>query len=565
MPTATRRGATVLLAAGGLALAALALAHDVLTHAPRDFGLSQSLTLLAGLLLLLEAGLRWRTGTGIAAALDDEHPRGDAVALAIAGMLAILLVHEFRHYLVDDSYITFRYARNLVTGHGLRWNPGDLPVEGFSNLLWMLLAAAALRFGFDPLLTARVVSAACLAVSLPVVGSLARALSGSRRAGRYATMVFAATPSFAFWAMSGLETMSVVLLALLYFRACARELESGAAPNGSAACAVLLAVSRPEGVALVAVSLVPVALARRTTWLRALAARAAPAIALLLLWKSWEFGTVLTNTLAAKTRPFAGLPTTLAFFAFTGPLVLWWAARAARGRASLTEQQIMVCAAAWALASLHVVAAVAHYHRLFLPLLAPMLACAGIALAELTQSMRAAADAPPRPALAHASAAIAAFAVLWTLTPLPAMKIYAGHEVEGLAHEPLGRFLDSSYRGAGLLAASDCGIVPYLSHMATIDLCGLNDPHLARGFDAAYVMSRVPDVFVLHSNAPDRFEGRADFDRALQPVVARDPRYHLVGCWPFYGYWMWVYADRPVAAPPPPTFRDAAVPPIPGF
>ena len=38
---------------------------------------------------------------------------------------------------IDDAYISFRYAQNLLDGHGLVFNPGD-PVEGYSNLLWVL-------------------------------------------------------------------------------------------------------------------------------------------------------------------------------------------------------------------------------------------------------------------------------------------------------------------------------------------------------------------------------------------------------------------------------------------
>ena len=35
-------------------------------------------------------------------------------------------------YLLDDAFISFRYARNLVEGHGLVYNPGER-VEGYTN------------------------------------------------------------------------------------------------------------------------------------------------------------------------------------------------------------------------------------------------------------------------------------------------------------------------------------------------------------------------------------------------------------------------------------------------
>src|SRR4051812_33138351 len=38
--------------------------------------------------------------------------------------------------LFDDAMISMRYARNLAHGHGLVWNVGESPIEGFSNPLW---------------------------------------------------------------------------------------------------------------------------------------------------------------------------------------------------------------------------------------------------------------------------------------------------------------------------------------------------------------------------------------------------------------------------------------------
>jgi len=41
-------------------------------------------------------------------------------------------------WLDDDMMISMRYAANLVAGHGAVWNPGEPPVEGYTNPLWML-------------------------------------------------------------------------------------------------------------------------------------------------------------------------------------------------------------------------------------------------------------------------------------------------------------------------------------------------------------------------------------------------------------------------------------------
>ena len=52
-------------------------------------------------------------------------------------------------WVCDDSFISFRYALNLIEGSGLVYNPGER-VEGYSNLLWTLLVALWMRLGADP-------------------------------------------------------------------------------------------------------------------------------------------------------------------------------------------------------------------------------------------------------------------------------------------------------------------------------------------------------------------------------------------------------------------------------
>ena len=47
-------------------------------------------------------------------------------------------------FLADDAFISFRYARNLLNGHGLVFNVGER-VEGYSNFLWIIELAAVWR------------------------------------------------------------------------------------------------------------------------------------------------------------------------------------------------------------------------------------------------------------------------------------------------------------------------------------------------------------------------------------------------------------------------------------
>jgi hypothetical protein len=134
--------------------------------------------------------------------------------------LAILLLahaHQFASFLSDDALISLRYARRLVAGHGLTWTTGER-VEGYTDLLWVLLAAAGTWLGFDTIATA---------LTLDKLGALlALALLGlSPRTGRASWTrlvagggLFAASIPVAVWANGGLEhgLMLGILTVALY-------------------------------------------------------------------------------------------------------------------------------------------------------------------------------------------------------------------------------------------------------------------------------------------------------------------------------------------------------------
>ncbi len=40
--------------------------------------------------------------------------------------------------LFDDAMISMRFAKNFAEGLGLVWNPGETPIEGYTNPLWVV-------------------------------------------------------------------------------------------------------------------------------------------------------------------------------------------------------------------------------------------------------------------------------------------------------------------------------------------------------------------------------------------------------------------------------------------
>lgn len=224
---------------------------------------------------------------------------------------ALFALHAamFGAWQIDDAGISFAYARNLALGHGLVAQPGALPVEGYSNPLWVFLLAGFSLFRlFDPLWTPKILS---FALSFGTFALLDRLLA---RAGvgtglsLLALGLLAAQSGFAIWSVSGLENplygFLFTGLVLLSLRA-VRETEGWQMPTAAGLAAAGLALTRPEGILFAPLFPLAVALsfnrrmARLGIYLAAFAVPVGLHQAMRLAW----FGAWLPNTYYAKGGP----------------------------------------------------------------------------------------------------------------------------------------------------------------------------------------------------------------------------------------------------------------------
>ncbi|UCD59352.1 MAG: hypothetical protein JSV16_08595, partial [Candidatus Hydrogenedentota bacterium] len=70
--------------------------------------------------------------------------------------------------IVDDAFISFRYAKHLAEGKGIVFNKGER-VEGYTNFLWVLLMAAGHKVGFDIPWFSQTISILCAALLVVAV------------------------------------------------------------------------------------------------------------------------------------------------------------------------------------------------------------------------------------------------------------------------------------------------------------------------------------------------------------------------------------------------------------
>lgn len=219
----------------------------------------------------------------------------------------LLLVGAYSVFCVttDDPFITYRYAANLLAGHGPVFNVGER-VEGFSSPLHLLLMALLLKIApsVDILFKAKLLGLVLAALALWQTGRLARAAGLSDGEGLLAQVLVAVNNNFALAAVNGMETTLAVCLVLGSVLTFGREIE-GRGGLRSAGLLFLALSARPEAALLFAVLLlvrVILTVRRRLPWWDALGWASVFLLltAGMLLARFAYYGQVVPNTYDAK-------------------------------------------------------------------------------------------------------------------------------------------------------------------------------------------------------------------------------------------------------------------------
>lgn len=223
-----------------------------------------------------------------------------AATLLVAVGAGLLWGWELR-WIADDAFFSFRYASNLVAGHGLVFEPGER-VEGYTNFLWTMLVAAAMALGAEPVLASVVLSLASFAAVIVLTARHARALDGGGPSlVPLAALATATNYVMATYATSGLETMLAAALVLGAVAAAERH-----RVGLSGLLGVLAAMAHPDHGLYYATLGVVLLLdrARRARILRYVA----PFLVIFLPWFAWRwayYGDPLPNTYHAKSADLA--------------------------------------------------------------------------------------------------------------------------------------------------------------------------------------------------------------------------------------------------------------------
>lgn len=234
--------------------------------------------------------------------------------LIILGLVGLAWANRF---MVDDAFISFRYADNLVRGKGLVWNSGER-VEGYTNFLWTILMTIPLYGGFDPVSFSYALGLIFFFGSLVITYKLSLLVLGSRDLSLLTIVLLGTNYTFSSFATGGLETSLQACLFVASIYLCWKILDS---PEGkiatlaSLSCLLSAALLTRLDSTLLVLLVLPVtgyylrqAGFSRPEKLRKVLALVLPLIVLVggwLCWKLLYYGELLPNTFYAKVSSFS--------------------------------------------------------------------------------------------------------------------------------------------------------------------------------------------------------------------------------------------------------------------
>lgn len=562
----------------------------------RRAGRRETLVIVAGHALALALATTWyRPGplpllwlvapTLAAAALSVVVARATLARIGLAALVALVGYSSiiWPAAFTDDAFISFHYARNLVTGHGLVFNPGER-VEGYTNFLWTMLAALTIWLGGDPVFWS---FAAGVIIGLAIVLLTYRvaALVVDPRWGLAAALLAAGSQSLLVYTArgAGMETGLFTLLMLVgsgIYLSMLLANHSDRTRRYALAGVIfaLAALTRPEGGMVFGLTLghallVAVSGGLQPGGSRAHAVRMALRAALPLavsflalfapyfLWRMWYYGNPLPNTFYAKTgggiqQWLRGLDYAIDFaFVFGGPLLLIAAAApfvglADRSLAKGEWHRLLMTPAGylWIVCLIYTAYIIYvggdHFpgERFFVPIV-PFLAMLIIlgASALMTILFRQ----HPR-WMTHTAVVVAIVAA--ALVGLNRGEAFerrvVGNDESVWIWADLGLWLNQNTLPDASVAAAGIGAIAYYSQRETIDLHGLTDRHIARvvvdgmGSGAAGHEKRDPE-YVLNVRKPtyipqfweDYFGGAGVLRKNYELIDIRTKRGYNVYLW----------------------------------
>jgi hypothetical protein len=403
----------------------------------------------------------------------------------------------YNRFILDDAFISFRYAYNFAHGDGLVWSQGAR-VEGYTNFLWTILMSIPIRFGFDPKTFSFLLGLISFAVSLVFSYKLTSMLTSSRNAALLALVFLGSNYTFSSFATGGLETPMQACLFVICLYLAVSFVKAGTTPRklfilsvaGSAALltrldsAVLLVVVFP--VVIIGLLRERSGPRQKLIGLLCLFSPVAIIVGAWFLWKIHYYGDIIPNTYYAKvlggSSRIQGAEYVALFFysylLFPIPLLLLYAAWTL-----FTKQNpglvLVICATAGWLAYLIYVGGDFMEFRLIAPILPAFFVATSWLIS--TQIKNAILKVMLVVLILSGSLHhVLTFSYPLQIESVGLLQRHVENEDENWIG--IGKTLGQAFNfdRTILTATTAAGAIPYYSRLETVDMFGLNDKWVAR-------------------------------------------------------------------------------------
>ncbi|MFN4363816.1 hypothetical protein [Chryseobacterium hispalense] len=426
-------------------------------------------------------------------------------------------------FLSDDSLISLRYVQRFIDGKGLTWNDG-LPVEGYSNLLWILIISFLGKLGMDLILAARILGIACSIGTLAVISSYFNAKNSKKEYVFLAVFLLVTTPCFTVWAIGGLEQPLYIFLLTLTLTEVSKIVNDRSKRMYLLPLWLgLLAITRPDGflfTILTAIFLLFVFRKNRKDLIKVTLVVLVPSLFLIgqLIFRYNFYGELVPNTALVKVKITLHHVLRGGFYifkAFFGTLLLsslglYCLFYLVYKKKNLFGFYLLLNVAAWTAYVITVGGDIFPAFRHYYVVLIIFVFAIIFGLNEMQFSFKT-------------KIIKIGFIVILLLNPFFQLlipdnqnAIYERWEFRGMK---LGETLKSTFPENTLIAVTAAGCIPYSSELPTVDMLGLNDyytpRHPPKNFgtgmlahelgDANYVLGRNPDIIIYHMGAVPRF------------------------------------------------------------
>ncbi len=486
--------------------------------------------------------------------------RRQTLAIAVVAICAGALAwraSEYMPFFVDDSFISLRYVWRLLHGLGLTWTDGER-VEGYSDLLWVLLVAAGGIFDKDLIAVSRALGVLATLLTVVALLYMYRPKSlGSALPSLIGGLGMILTCPIAAWSIGGLEQPLLGALVAWATVLGYRFTDGSASRRTATAIGVLLGLAnltRPDAFLFTATTCGAIAVATwfdRRVWkplARIVAISGAFVVGQLLFrllyYQDWVPNTAHVKLAFTATRVAQGWKYVTDAEPYLTSLILLTLAGIAAATTRRTSQRRvilpLISAAVWTAYVIVIGGDIspARRHLVLTIVLMSLVVAEGLhALSGRRLRIRAA-------AWAFAALSLVMLARGEDRDP---EKQHALDDTWVWSGRDVGQFLSRAFPNERPLVAVDAaGTLPFYSELPCLDMLGLNDRVIATihpadfgtGFaghelgNGPYILGRKPDLIVFHNSNGDiepvwrggrEMKSSPEFGRYYQLVTFETP------------------------------------------